>query len=248
VNALAVEGLTKDFGGLRAVDRVTLSVATGERLAIIGPNGAGKTTFFNIITGILPPSSGRISFFGRDVTRFSIHRRAQLGLARTFQITALFPHLTVFESVLLAVQASDSVRFTIHRPATAYPHLVDRAEALLTQWGLLDRRNVQTLHLSYGEQRQVELVLALAGTPKVLLLDEPTAGLSPAETASVSTMIRRLSREITILLIEHDMDVAFDLVDRVMVLFQGRILAQGTKEEIRKNHEVMEIYLGTDHA
>ncbi len=248
MTALDVEGLTKDFGGLRAVDHLTLAVRPGERLAIIGPNGAGKTTFFNIITGLLPPSSGRITLFGRDVTRLPTHRRAQLGLARTFQITTLFPHLTVLESALLAVQASDPVRFTLHRPATAYPHLVERAEALLNAWGLLDRRDVVTQHLSYGEQRQVELVLALAGSPKVLLLDEPTAGLSPAETASVSTMIRRLPREITILLIEHDMDVAFDLVDRITVLFQGRILAQGTKEEIRKNPEVMEIYLGTDHA
>ena len=248
MNALAVEGLTKNFGGLRALDNVTLGAASGERLAIIGPNGAGKTTFFNVITGLLPPSSGRIAFFGRDVTRLSTHRRAQLGLARTFQITALFPHLTVLDSALLAVQASDSVRFTLHRPATTYPHLYDRAEALLNEWGLVDRRNIQTRHLSYGEQRQVELVLALAGTPKVLLLDEPTAGLSPAETASVTTMIQRLSREITILLIEHDMDVAFDLVDRMIVLFQGRILAQGAKDDIRKNPEVMEIYLGSDHA
>ena len=248
MTALDVEGLTKDFGGLRAVDHLTLAVCPGERLAIIGPNGAGKTTFFNILTGLLPPSSGRITFFGRDVTRLPTYRRAQLGLARTFQITTLFPHLTVLESALLAVQASDSVRFTLHRPATAYPHLSERADALLNAWGLLDRRDVVTQHLSYGEQRQVELVLALAGSPKVLLLDEPTAGLSPAETASVSTMIRRLPREITILLIEHDMDVAFDLVDRITVLFQGRILAQGTKEEIRKNPEVMEIYLGTDHA
>jgi len=247
MNALAVEGLTKNFGGLLALDNVTLGAASGERLAIIGPNGAGKTTFFNVITGLLPPSSGRIAFFGRDVTRLSTHRRAQLGLARTFQITALFPHLTVLDSALLAVQASDSVRFTLHRPATTYPHLYDRAEALLNEWGLVDRRNIQTRHLSYGEQRQVELVLALAGTPKVLLLDEP-AGLSPAETASVTTMIQRLSREITILLIEHDMDVAFDLVDRMIVLFQGRILAQGAKDDIRKNPEVMEIYLGSDHA
>ena len=248
MNALGVEGLIKDFGGLRAVDHITLSVAPGERLAILGPNGAGKTTFFNIVTGLLAPSSGRITLLGHDVTRLPTHRRAQLGLARTFQITTLFSHLTVHDSVLLAVQASDAARFTLHRPVTAYPRLFERTEALLSEWGLHDRRNALTKHLSYGEQRQLELVLALAGTPKVLLLDEPTAGLSPAETASVSTMIRRLPRETTILLTEHDMDVAFDLVDRIVVLFQGRILAQGTKEEIRNNPEVAEIYLGTDHA
>jgi branched-chain amino acid transport system ATP-binding protein len=182
------------------------------------------------------------------VTHLSTHRRAQLGLARTFQITTLFARLTVEESVLLAVQAFDPARFTLYRPVSHYPHLFERAEALLKEWGLIDRRRALTQHLSYGEQRQLELVLALAGTPKVLLLDEPTAGLSPAETTSVTGMIRRLPREITILLIEHDMDVAFDLAERVTVLFQGRVLAEGTKEEIKRNPEVAEIYLGTDHA
>ena len=248
MSALTVEGLTKDFGGLRAVDHVTLTAEPGERLAIIGPNGAGKTTFFNLITGLFPPSAGKIALFDREMTHLPIHQRAQLGLARTFQITTLFQNLTVLQSVLLAVQASDSVRFTLHRPLTSYPHLLDRAQTLLSQWGLAERKDTLTKHLSYGEQRQLELVLALAGTPKVLLLDEPTAGLSPAETTSVSGMMQRLPREITILIIEHDMDVAFDLADRIVVLFQGRILAQGTKEEIRKNQEVAEIYLGTDHA
>jgi branched-chain amino acid transport system ATP-binding protein len=248
VSALTVEGLTKDFGGLRAVDHVTLTVQPGERLAIIGPNGAGKTTFFNLITGLFPLSAGKITLFGREMTHLPIHQRARLGLARTFQITTLFQNLTVLQSVLLAVQASDAVRFTLHRPLTSYPHLLDRAQTLLSQWGLAERKDTLTKHLSYGEQRQLELVLALAGTPKVLLLDEPTAGLSPAETSSVSGMMQRLPREITILIIEHDMDVAFDLADRIVVLFQGRILAQGTKEEIRKNQEVAEIYLGTDHA
>lgn len=242
------EGLVKDFGGLRALDSVTLTVAPGERLAIIGPNGAGKTTLFNLLTGLLPPSSGRITLLDKDVTHLSTHRRAQLGLARTFQITTLFARLTVEESVLLAVQAFDPARFTIYRPLSGYRHIFQRAEALLKEWGLIDRRRVLTQHLSYGEQRQLELVLALAGTPKVLLLDEPTAGLSPAETISATAMIRRLPRETTILLIEHDMDVAFALADRVTVLFQGRILAQGTKEEIKRNPEVAEIYLGTDHA
>jgi len=216
--ALQVEQLSHSFGGLLALSDVNLAVAPGERLAIIGPNGAGKTTLFNIVTGIFRPSAGRIRLLGQDVTRLPPHRRAQLGLARTFQITTLFPRLTVLDSVLLA------------------------------EWGLADRCHAVTGRLSYGEQRQVELILALAGAPKVLLLDEPTAGLSPAETASVAEMIRRFSRDTTILLIEHDMDVALELVDRVTVLFQGRVLAEGSKEKIRSDPEVAAIYLGTDDA
>ena len=248
MTALQVERLSHSFGGLAALVGVDLSVAPGERLAIIGPNGAGKTTLFNIVTGLFRPSAGRIRLFGQDVTRLAPHRRAQLGLARTLQITTLFPRLTVLDSVLLAVQGLDPVRFAIHRPREAYGHLLERAQSLLAEWGLADRRHVVTGRLSYGEQRQVELLLALAGTPKVLLLDEPTAGLSPAETASVAEMIRRFSRDTTILLIEHDMDVALELVDRVTVLFQGRVLAEGTKDRIRSDPQVAAIYLGTDDA
>ncbi len=244
--ALQVEQLSHRFGGLLALNDVNLVVAPGERLAIIGPNGAGKTTLFNIVTGIFRPTTGRIRLFGQDVTRLPPHRRAQLGLARTFQITTLFPRLTVLDSVLLAVQGLDPVRFALHRPRETYRHLLARAEALLVDWGLADRCQQMTGRLSYGEQRQVELILALAGAPKVLLLDEPTAGLSPAETASVTEMIRRFSRDTTILLIEHDMDVALDLVDRVAVLFQGRVLAEGSKDKIRSDPEVAAIYLGTD--
>ena len=246
--ALQVEQLSHRFGGLLALNDVNLVVAPGERLAIIGPNGAGKTTLFNIVTGIFRPMAGRIRLFGQDVTRLPPHRRAQLGLARTFQITTLFPRLTVLDSVLLAVQGLDPVRFALHRPRETYRHLLARAEALLVDWGLADRCQQMTGRLSYGEQRQVELILALAGAPKVLLLDEPTAGLSPAETASVTEMIRRFSRDTTILLIEHDMDVALDLVDRVAVLFQGRVLAEGSKDKIRSDPEVAAIYLGTDDA
>ena len=248
MTALEIEALSHHFGGLTALDRVSLAVAPGERLAIIGPNGAGKTTLFNIITGLYRPSEGRIRLLGQDVTRLPTHRRVQLGLARTFQITTLFPRLTVLESVLLAVQGLDPARFTVHRSRERYGHLRDRAESLLADWGLADRAGQVTRRLSYGEQRQVELVLALAGAPKVLLLDEPTAGLSPAETASVVEMIRRFSRDTTILLIEHDMDVALDLVDRVAVLFQGRVLAEGSKDKIRNDREVAAIYLGTDDA
>jgi branched-chain amino acid transport system ATP-binding protein len=248
VTALAVEGLTHDFGGLRALDRVGLEAASGERVVILGPNGAGKTTLFNLVTGLFRPSAGRIRLFERDITRLPPHRRARLGLGRTFQITTLFPRLTVRDSVLLAVQGADPARFACLRPQSAYRHLAERAGALLEAWGLIERADVPTRQLSYGEQRQVELVLALAGGPRVLLLDEPTAGLSPAETAAVARMIRRFPRDVTLLLIEHDMDVALDLADRVVVLHQGQVLAQGTPDEMRKDARVAEIYLGADDA
>jgi len=246
--ALAVEGLSHHFGGLQALGGVSLAAAQGERLVILGPNGAGKTTLFNAVTGLIRPTTGRIALFDHDITRLSPFRRARLGLGRTFQITTLFPKLTVIDNVLLAVQGADGARFTLHRPASAYPYLMDAAQALLDEWGLAERRDVATRHLSYGEQRQLELVLALAARPRVLLLDEPTAGLSPAETASVVGMVQRFPRDVTILLIEHDMDVALALAERVVVLHQGRVLAEGTQAEIRQDPRVAEIYLGTDDA
>ena len=248
MSALAVDGLTRDFGGLRALHQVTLAIEPGERRVILGPNGAGKTTLFNVITGLLAPTAGRIRLFDRDVTRLAPHARAQLGLGRTFQITTLFPKLSVIDNVLLAVQGADPARFAIFRPRASYPHLRERAERLLGEWELLDRRDVPARSLSYGEQRQIELILALAPQPRVLLLDEPTAGLSPAETGSVAAMIGRFPRDVTILLIEHDMDVALELADRVTVLHQGVVLAEGTTAEIKKDTRVTEIYLGTEDA
>jgi branched-chain amino acid transport system ATP-binding protein len=244
--ALSVEHLTHDFGGLRAVDDVTLAVGVGERRVILGPNGAGKTTLFNLITGLIAPVDGTIRLFTDDVTALAPYRRARLGLARTFQISTLFARLTVLDSVLLAVQGADASRFSLFRPLGAYRHLRTRAEDLLAEWNLADRRNVTTRELSYGEQRQVELLLALAGRPKVLLLDEPTAGLSAAETAAVVTMIERFPRDVTVLLIEHDMDVALALAERVTVMHQGHVLADGTRDEVRADARVTEIYLGSD--
>ena len=243
-SAVRVEHLIKDFGGLRALDDVTVGVEPGERRAIIGPNGAGKTTLFNIITGLLPPTAGRILLGGQDITGLPAHRRAQLGLGRTFQITTLFPRLSVRENVLLAVQAVDRARFTLHRPVEAFPHLFRQAEALLERWGLRDRAGTPVRFLSHGEQRQVELLLALATHPKVLLLDEPAAGLAPAETAALADILRGLTRETTILLIEHDMDVAFSLADRVSVLHYGGVMAEGTPEAVRQDPQVAAIYLG----
>jgi branched-chain amino acid transport system ATP-binding protein len=249
VNALSVEGLTHDFGGLRAVDGVTLAVGIGERRVILGPNGAGKTTLFNLITGLLAPLAGTIRLFDDDVTTLAPYRRARLGLGRTFQITTLFPRLTVLESVLLAVQGAEpTAHFSLLRPLRAHRHLWKRVEELLAEWNLAGQRDVPTRELSYGEQRQVELLLALAGRPRALLLDEPTAGLSAAETATVVAMIQRFPRDVTVLLIEHDMDVALTLAERVTVLHQGRVLADGTREEVRADARVTEIYLGSEDA
>lgn len=244
VRPLVVEAVSKSFGGLQALEGVSLDLAEGERRAIIGANGAGKTTLFHLISGIHQPTTGRIYLFGRDVTRMSIHGRATLGLARTFQITNLFPSLTVLENVLLAIQSHEPHRFVIHRMMGSYKAQHAAAHELLEQWGLRAKADTEVRHLSYGEQRELEIIMALAQKPKLLLLDEPTSGLSSAETASVTRMIQSLSREITVLLIEHDMDVVFDLVERITVLHLGRLVADGKPDEIRRDQRVQEIYLG----
>jgi branched-chain amino acid transport system ATP-binding protein len=244
VTALAVEGLVHAFGGLRALDGLSLTAEVGERLVVLGPNGAGKTTLFNAVTGLVRPAAGRIRLFGRDVTRLPAYRRARLGLGRSFQVALLFPRLTVRESARLALHAADGARLVLHRPAPASGPLAERAERLLAEWGLADQADVPCERLSYGAQRQVELALALAGRPRVLLLDEPTAGLSPAETQTVAAMIGRFPRDLTLLLIEHDLDVALALADRVVVLHQGRLLAEGDRAAIQADPRVAAIYLG----
>jgi branched-chain amino acid transport system ATP-binding protein len=246
VSALEVRGLYKRFGGVEAVSGVSFSVEPGERRVLIGPNGAGKTTLFHSIAGTHLPSAGSVTLFGKDITRLAPHARARAGLARTFQITNLFPNLGVLENVLLAVVAAADLGPALIKPMTAYRPLYARAEQLLDDWGVAEKRQRQVRHLSYGEQRQLELALALAGSPKLLLLDEPTAGLSAAETARVVAMVRKLPRDITLLMIEHDMDVAFELADRISVLHQGRLVAEGDRRAIQANREVAEIYLGVE--
>ncbi|MBI1894883.1 MAG: ABC transporter ATP-binding protein [Candidatus Rokubacteria bacterium] len=242
--ALSLSGVTKAFEGLRAVDGVDLTVAPGERRAIIGPNGAGKTTLFSLISGEQPPTAGRITLFGRDVTRLAPHRRAALGLARTYQITNLFPCLTALENCLLAVQALKPVKLHLHRALDRYPDLFARARAVLEAVGLQDKEGEAVRNLSHGEQRQLEIALALSGTPKLLLLDEPTAGLSPAESHLMTALLKKLDPAITLLVIEHDMDVAFQLTDRITVLHYGKVLADGLAHEVKANPLVQEIYLG----
>jgi len=243
-HALALNGVSKAFGGLRAVDAVTLTVRPGERRALIGPNGAGKTTLFNLISGELPATSGSIRLFGRDVTGVAPHRRAALGLARTFQITNLFRTLTVLENCLLAVQALESTKFVMLRPLRRYHGLAVRAQEALAAVGLGDRAGREVRHLSHGEQRQLEIALALAGRPRVLLLDEPCAGLSPAESHMMADLLRRLDPAITVLIIEHDMDIALEIAQHVTVLHYGRVIADGLRDQVKADPMVREIYLG----
>jgi branched-chain amino acid transport system ATP-binding protein len=246
MSALIATDLSRNFGGVQALSNVSFTVEPGERRLIIGPNGAGKTTLFNMLSGAFAVSSGSVTLFGRDITQLPAYARARMGLARTFQITNLFPRLTVLENVLLALQAADDSAFSLHRRMRANHHLFHGADALLKEWGLTAIAGKAAKEIAYGEQRQIDLILAMAMQPKVLLLDEPTAGLSAAEVVRVVGMIRSLPRKITILMIEHDMDVAFDVADRITVLHQGRLVAEGDVEAIRNHPEVKEIYLGAD--
>ena len=242
--ALSLSNVSKAFDGLRAVDGVSLAVVPGERRALIGPNGAGKTTLFSLISGEAKPTEGRISLFGRNVTWLPPHRRAALGLARTYQITNLFPRLTALENCLLAVQALTPAKLHLHRALTRYTDHFARACSVLESVGLQGKENEAVRNLSHGEQRQLEIALALAGTPKLLLLDEPTAGLSPAESHMMTALLKKLDPAITLLVIEHDMDVAFELTDRITVLHYGKVIAEGLSHEVKSNPVVQEIYLG----
>jgi branched-chain amino acid transport system ATP-binding protein len=246
VPCLILENLSKDFGGLRAVDEINLTVDPGERRALIGPNGAGKTTLFNLISGVYPASEGKIIYFEKDVTGLPSYRRAALGIARTYQITNLFPNLTVSENLLMACQALERTKFVMFRPISSYHGLIDRCNNLLKKFDLWGKRNELVKNLSHGDQRQIEVALALAEQPRLLLLDEPAAGLSSAETHALTVLLKKLDPNITILLIEHDMDVAFEFAEKITVLYQGKFLAEGTKEEIKNNPTVQEIYLGAE--
>ena len=243
-DALRLHAVRRAFGGLIAVDGVELAVRPGERRALLGPNGAGKTTLFNLIAGVLPVSSGRIVLFGRDVTRTAQHRRAALGLARTFQITNLFPALTVLDNVRLAAQALTPHKWKMLRPVARYGEIDTRAYGALEAMGLADRARHVVRHLSHGEHRQLEIALALAGRPRVLLLDEPAAGLSHAESRHMAALLRGLDPTITLLISEHDMDVALEVADQLTVLHYGRVIADGPREVVRANPTVREIYLG----
>jgi branched-chain amino acid transport system ATP-binding protein len=243
---LELNGLSKSFGGLHAVRDVTLKIMPGDRKAIIGPNGAGKTTLFNLITGIFPATSGQVLLFGQDVTSWPSHQRTALGMARTFQVTHLFPKLTVLDNVLLAINGLRKSKFVMWRFLSSYRDVYEKAHGLLEQADFLDRKDTEVRYLSHGEQRQLEIVLGLASDPKVLLLDEPAAGLSSGESTEMAKFLMGLDPNLAILLIEHDMDVVFDVADQISVLHFGEVLETGTPEQIHGSKKVQEIYLGTD--
>ena len=245
---LRVEGLAKRFGGIVATDDLTLSIPEGELHAVIGPNGAGKTTLIAQLSGQLSPNSGRINFAGNDITGVSMPSRSLLGLARSFQITSLFLDLSALDNIALAVQAHAGHSFHFWRNARREPELRDPARAALARVGLSARADLPASALSHGEHRQLELAMALASRPRMLLLDEPMAGLGPEESARMVSMLRDLKKELTFLLVEHDMEAVFALADRITVLVYGRVIASGKPEDIRNSAQVRDAYLGEQEA
>jgi len=245
---LELRGVSRHFGSLRAVDDVSFAVAPGARHAVIGPNGAGKSTLFALIAGTLPVTSGRILFAGDDITRVREYARVRLGVGRTFQHSSLFLRETALENVLVAVQRQAGVAWSMLRPVLARRDLVNRSHELLGDVGLAARHATVTGTLSHGERRQLEVALALACEPRLLLLDEPAAGMSPAETARFTQLVAGLPADVTVLLIEHDLDVVFGLADTVTVLHLGRHLFTGTPEEVRGSEQVQNAYLRTSAA
>ena len=244
--ALECEGLTKRFGGLEAVKQVSLRVEAGERRAIIGPNGAGKTTLFSLISGLYPVTLGTIRILGKEITHVPSHRRTGLGLGRTFQITNLFPTLTVIENLVIAAMGMRGMKFQMVRPLSTYREIYVQALEGLEKVRIAGKQGELVKNLSYGGQRQIEIALALISDPVVLLLDEPTAGLSPADSAMMAEMIHKLDARITVLIIEHNMDVALQVASRITVLHLGGVFAEGSPGEIRNNREVQEIYFGAE--
>ena len=238
---LELRGLTRHFGGVCAVDAVDLTICRGEIHALIGPNGAGKTTLVNLVAGNLLPDAGAIVYDGADITTLSAHARAQRGLTRSFQIVSIFPRLSVLDNAVLAIQGAHAARlhWRAHEAATQ-----ERAAQLLARAGLGDRARVSAGILSHGEQRRLELALALASQPSLVLLDEPMAGIGPGETDSIAALIAAAARNAALLLVEHDMDTVFRLAHRISVLHEGRVIASGLPDAVRRDAEVRRAYLG----
>ena len=246
MSLLEVKNVTKAFGSLVAVRDISLTVEPGELRAVIGPNGAGKTTFFNLISGLFPPTAGSIAFAGQDITGMVPHRRVALGMARTFQVTEIFPELSIAENVRIGVEVAGGFRLRPWLRATENRAIKNRIAEILALTNLAGKADRIVGELSHGDQRAAEISMALTLKPRILLLDEPTAGMGDQETYEVTSLIRRLHRErgYTIVLIEHDMRVVFNLADLIMVLDQGAVLAQGTPQEIAANEAVQAAYLG----
>jgi branched-chain amino acid transport system ATP-binding protein len=245
---LKVEGLNKHFGGVVATDNLDFEVLPGEIHAVIGPNGAGKTTFVAQISGMISPDSGRIVFDGGDIAALSAPARSQRGLARSFQITSVFKTFTALQNVAMSIQAHEGHSFRFWQAVDSDRRLVEPAQAMLDRVGLAERAHVLAANLAHGEQRQLEIAMALATGPKLLLLDEPTAGMGPEDTQRMTAFLSGLKGDYSMLLIEHDMDAVFALADRITVLVYGRAIATGTPQEIRANDEVRAAYLGEEEA
>lgn len=243
---LEIQGLNKSFGGIKATDDLNLAVTQGELHAIIGPNGAGKTTLISQLSGMQTPDSGTVRFRGRDITGLAAHKRAHLGMTRSFQITSLIMEMSVLDNIALALQAGEGHSFRFIRAARRVRHLRDQAMALLDRVGLADKATFPTVALSHGEHRHMEIAIALASDAELMLLDEPMAGLGTEESAQMVELLRGIKGQHSILLIEHDMDAVFALADRISVLVYGHIIATGAPDEIRNNEAVQHAYLGEE--
>lgn len=245
---LKTEKLKKFFGVVSAADNVNLTIGKGKLTSIIGPNGAGKTTLINLLTGNLLPDSGKVFFKGEDITRLPIHKRVKKGISRSFQIMNIFPKLTVYENLLIPVLSYLNRSLRFYRSARCHIDANERVEQLLKEVGLLEKKDFLAGTLSHGDQRLLEIGLAMAPEPELLFLDEPTAGMNPVERVRVLENIRRLSidKESTFVIVEHDMDIVFTLSDRIVVLHRGQILADGTPDEIKQNQDVRKVYLGEE--
>ena len=241
---LEMGDLYKNFGSLMAINGINLSIAKGQRHAIIGPNGAGKTTLFNLLSGRYKPNRGRIMFNGQDITGMAPHRINRLGIARSFQIINVFPQLSVFENVRPVLMSKNNIRFNFLRNIKRWKEITQKTLAILEQIGLLDKKDIPAGFLSYGEQRALEVGLTIASDPEVILLDEPTAGMSMDETRQAIKLIDKVTKGKTLVIIEHDMEVIFSLADVITVMQYGNIVATGPPEEIRKDQKVKEAYLG----
>jgi len=244
MESLRVENLSRDFGGIHAARNVSFKIEEGEHLAIIGPNGAGKTTLFNLISGQMPPTSGKIFFYNQDITHLPAHQRTHLGMARSYQTVNLFNDLTVLENISLALQGTKNMRFQMFRSALSFKSIFAKSEEMLDSIGLWEKKDTPVHSISYGEQRKLEIALSLASEPKLLLLDEPSCGLTSTESTDITTRIRKLGEKITVMLVAHDMDLVFGVAQRIIVLHYGEIITEGTCGQIRTNNKVKEIYMG----
>ena len=245
---LTTQGLTKDFGGLRAVDSVTLDIGQRKLTSVIGPNGAGKTTLYNLVTGLIKPDSGRIIFNGEDITHLPIHKIVKKGISRSFQILNLFNELTLFENVWLGVQSQQGHGPELFSNPDKFNSVKEETYRIIREIGLSGKEEVPVKLLSYGDRRILEITISLTAKPSLLLLDEPTSGLMSEDRKRISEFMKKLSSQLTLVVVEHDMDVVLSISDHIVVMHQGKILAQGTPDEIRRSDKVQEAYLGGQYC